>query len=207
MTPDTIYEGIVIDSFAKAEKNYVNNKKYKLSELISESIEEISRIKITRKTFVNYYNKYIEKKEGIATPKHENIELLCQYIGYESYKDYLTKKHGEVVIEKHHDLIDTKTPPPLIKRVRRNETIGHLLLVLAFMGIGWASHSFFESKNRNKCLIWIEDHYEEVDCSRQAFELAIKKEGNLNDQRQLLSLHKNNTSLLSNKGPIIWDEP
>ena len=40
MKQEDIYEDVIRKAFAKAEKDYVNSRKYKLAENISESIEE-----------------------------------------------------------------------------------------------------------------------------------------------------------------------
>ena len=85
METEKIYEDIVKAAFRKAKEEYVNTKKYRLSEYISDQVEEMSKIRITSKTFVSYYEKYIEKKEVKTIPKHENIEYLCQFLGYYSF--------------------------------------------------------------------------------------------------------------------------
>ncbi len=196
METEKIYEDIVVAAFKKAKREYVNNKKYKLSEYISEQIEELSRVRITSKTFASYYEKYIEKREVKTIPKHENIERLCLFLGYPSYNDYVTKNYnGEIVLP---------IPKDSAKNSGKEKTITTVLWIVAIIVIGLASYNKLVVNNApNDCMIWVTDHYEPVDCSGERGEIKLDKE-TLEEMTQLMGLCKSSTFFLPNDDPVVW---
>ncbi len=191
MSQEQFYSDIIRNAFAKAEKNYVNNRKYKLAEIISGKIEEDSNVIVTRETFVNYYNKYIEKKEGIAIPKHENIELLCHYIGYDSYQEFLQKKTNS-----------TETKP--IKGSFKNNRILIILWTFAILSVALGTYTIVSKRlNKDECMLWVNDHYEQVDCAGKQLEKPLDKE-TLSEMKQLFSLCKDDTFFLPDDSPVVW---
>lgn len=201
MEKEQIYEEITKKAFAKAEKNYVNRKKYKLAESISENIEEVNKVRVTKKTFVNYYNKYIEKWENIPTPKHENIELLCIYLGYKSYKDYIQEnniKKGSL----------TEGPRNLIQPDRNPKTLkGKILLktlwLFALVGVIWVSYSLLSPEHTNECMVWKTDHYEITECNGEREVITLDQE-TLKEMKQLMGLCKESTFFLPDDSPVVW---
>lgn len=193
METEKIYRDIVVAAFKKAEEEYVNDRKYKLSEYISNKVEEVSKIRINLRTFVFYYEKYIEKKEGIATPKHENIERLCIFLGYESYEDYVSKNYNEDMSP-----ISQKT-----SNTGRNKTI-IALWTLAITVVGLTFYNQITSNIiSNKCMIWVTDHYEPIQCSGKRGEIALDEE-TLAGMKQLIDLCKDDTFFLPNDEPVVW---
>ena len=85
MNEEKIYEDVVKAAFLKAQQTQIPNQKYKLASHLTSEIQEISNVKVASRTLVNYYDRYVEGKEGTNKPKHDNIELLCQYLGFENY--------------------------------------------------------------------------------------------------------------------------
>lgn len=195
METEKVYENIVVAAFKKAEEEYVNDKKYRLSEYISDQIEEENNIRITSRTLVHYYEKYIDKKEGIATPRHENIEHLCKFLGYDSYEDYVS--------ENHHENEDISLPALEKPAVKKNKTVA-ILWTLAIMIVGLGFYNQIESYvDPNKCMIWVTDHYEPIDCSGKRGEIALDEE-TFKGMKQLLGLCKDDTFFLPNDDPIVW---
>ena len=195
METEKVYGHIVVDAFKKAEEEYLDNKKYKLSEYISDQIEEESNIRITSRTFVHYYEKYIDKKDGIATPKHENIEYLCTFLGYTSYKDYINEKFKE---NKDIAFLPSK------KSTTNDNKKLILLWIVAIMSISFTFYDHLYSLVvPNECMIWLNDHYEPINCSGKKGEIALDKE-TLEGMKQLNGLCKEDTFFLPNDEPIVW---
>ncbi|MFT5891317.1 MAG: hypothetical protein ACI9Y7_001418 [Dokdonia sp.] len=196
METEKIYEDIVVAAFTKAKKEYVNNKKYKLSEYISEQIEELSEVRITSKTFASYYEKYIEKRDVRTVPRHENIERLCLFLGYDSYKDYVNENYNED--------ITTPLPEDTSKNSDIEKKIVTTLWIVAIMIIGLVSYNKLVVNNApNSCMIWVNDHYEPIDCSGKRGEIELDKE-TLERMKQLIGLCKGSTFFLPNDEPIVW---
>ena len=196
METEKIYEDIVVAAFKKAEEKCVNTKKYQLSEYISDQIEEVSNIRITSRTFVSYHKKYIEKEEDVATPKHENIEYLCMFLGYDSYDDYVTKNYNDDI------------PLPLPKKTTKNITIEKkttsVLWVLSVIIIGFVVYTqLVIDKTPNNCMIWVTDHYEPIACSGKRGEIELDQE-TLKGMKQLIGLCKGTTFFLPNDEPVVW---
>lgn len=207
MNQEDIYRDIVIEVFAKAEKKYGSEKKYKLSEFIVKEVLELTEILLHSRTFVNYYERYIEKKEGIAIPKHENIERLCKFLGYHSYKDYVENRYStnepqseeskKSKEEKEEGLKNEKTKKP------ENKTILRILWFIAIFGIGWMSYTLFKPEDKNECMIWKKDHYEVITCSGEKFEKKLDKETQ-EGMHQLFGLCNDDTFFLPNDEPVVW---
>ncbi len=196
METEKIYEDIVKAAFKKAKKEYVNTKKYRLSEYIADQVEEMSKIRITSKTFVSYYEKYIEKKEVRTVPKHENIERLCLFLGYDSYESYVSENYHQ----------NTATPqeegPTKNHDIERKITI--ILWVVAILVIGFVGYNKLKINNtHNECMIWVDDHYEPIDCSGKRGEIKLDQE-TLEEMKQLNGLCKGSTFFLPNDEPIVW---
>lgn len=192
METEKVYRDIVIAAFKKAEEEYVNDKKYKLSEYIADQIEEKSNIRITSRTFVHYYEKYINKKEGIATPKHENIEHLCVFLGYDSYEDYVNQNPEEAIIQ---------TPPKEYFPKRDKNRIAIWTLVITIVGLT-LYNQITSNLISNECMIWVTDHYEPIKCSGKRGETALDQE-TLEGMKQI-DLCKDDTFFLPNDEPIVW---
>ena len=196
MEIEKIYEDIIVAAFKKAEEKCVNTKKYQLSEYISEQIEELSNVRITSRTFVSYHKKYIEKEGSVATPRHENIEYLCVFLGYDSYDDYVTKNYNDYI------------SLPLSKKSTKNLTIEKkttsVLWILAMIIVGFIVYNQLAVDNTpNNCMIWVTDHYEAIACSGKRGEIELDQE-TLKGMKQLIGLCKGTTFFLPNDEPVVW---
>jgi len=186
MKQEDIYGDIVKNAFAKAEHKFLNNKKYKLAETISEKVEEISKLRVTRETFVNYYNKYVENREGIATPKHENIELLCRYLGYESYEVFLQK-----------DLYAAKNK---FNSILRTNILLLIMCAMALTSIGWVSHSVISSGEYSENRIW---QQKKLDSSGQQL-VQFTQPTSYTEIKNVFALNQDNTIITHQDISVIW---
>lgn len=196
MKQEHIYGDVIRKAFAKAEKDYVTNKKYKLSEHISEEVQELTKLPVHPRTFVNYYKKYIEKKHVATIPKHENIELLCKYLGYANYKEYLQKNYS------HHN---TPEPSSIRKKPNTRKEIITLRFLWAFaiLGVIWVSYSLLSPKETNECMIWQDDHYKITECNGENGVIKLDQE-TFNSMKELNGLCKDDTFFLPDNSPVVW---
>lgn len=196
MKQEDIYGDVIRKAFAKAEKDYVTSKKYKLSEHISEEVQELTKLPVHPRTFVNYYKKYIEKKEVATIPKHENIELLCKYLGYANYKEYLQTNYS-----------DKNTPEPASipkqpNTAKEKITLGLLWILVLAVATG-VSYSILTPKQTNECMVWKSDHYEITACNGESNVIALDQE-TLKGMKQLMGLCKDDTFFLPDDTPVVW---
>lgn len=91
-------EKIVCTAFKKAKNESLHVLKTPLSKHISSKIEKEYKACISEKTFVRYYDKYIEGKEkATGDPNRHILDLLCKYIGFENFVDfYNNDKNGKL---------------------------------------------------------------------------------------------------------------
>lgn len=83
---------IIFLAFSKAEKETLQILKTPLSKHISHEIEIHYKVYISEKTFIRYYDKFINEKDGsTANPNRRIIDFLCKYIGFESLIDFYNK--------------------------------------------------------------------------------------------------------------------
>lgn len=74
---------IVQGVFEKAKEGCASHSKFALSNHISEHTE------LSSKTLERAYDRYINNKRDVGIPQAESIDVLCQYLGFKNYADYL----------------------------------------------------------------------------------------------------------------------
>ncbi|WP_282160697.1 hypothetical protein [Ulvibacterium marinum] len=78
-------EEIVRKVFQKAKEGHASHSRFALSNHISGQSD------LSSKTLERAYDRYIDKKKKHGPPNAESIDLLCRYLMYEDYKDYVEK--------------------------------------------------------------------------------------------------------------------
>jgi len=163
MNEEKIYEDVVKAAFAKAQQTQIPNQKYKLASYLTTKIQEIANVMVASRTLVNYYDRYVEGKEATNKPKHENIEFLCQYLGFENYIEYIQSlllkkeepKPALLTTQKELNIPAQKVMTPISYRY-------HIILAVLFItGVLLSVHL----SRQKECMIWVVDHYETIDCS------------------------------------------
>ncbi len=85
-----MYKEIVLSAFAKARSETPATTKTQWAEYLTDCLWEDFRYQISRRTLLNYYNHYTQgDTTDDVTPKAKTIELLCNYLKYPSYADYI----------------------------------------------------------------------------------------------------------------------
>lgn len=158
MNEEKIYEDVVKAAFEKAQQTQIPNQKYKLASHLTSEIQEIANVMVASRTLVNYYDRYVEGKKGTNKPKHENIEFLCQYLGFENYIEYIQSLLNQKEESKKTIIA---TPQELIAPISHRYHI--ILAVLFIAGVLIASNL----PRKKECMIWVYDHYEVINCSER----------------------------------------
>ena len=82
---EVMITAIVNEVFKKAKEESASHTKYALATHLSE------RTEISSKTFERLCNQYVIKDGSSTNTRAANIDLLCNYLGYEGYQDYVEK--------------------------------------------------------------------------------------------------------------------
>ncbi|SDS57157.1 hypothetical protein SAMN05192545_1639 [Maribacter dokdonensis] len=114
---------------------------------------------ISYKTAERLCQKYIDKKDNIGKQSEHTINVLCQYLGYESFSDYV-KQNSKEKISLEDNKVVTKKNWKLITAISLIVVVG-LILGLS------------EKSKEPKCMVWRIDHYEKTDCTTSYTENII----------------------------------
>jgi len=146
-------EQFLQEIFKKAKEESGEESLRKWAEHISDYLMEEKRFQISGKTLERYYN-------GETTPNGEKKNQLATYIGYASYQDYLITQHKEDQTE--------EVESPISLKVKNKKKVLTTLLVIfpVLFGIGYLGFS----TGREKCMVWMEDHFEVSTCSGEPSE-------------------------------------
>ena len=139
-------------------------------------------VKVTSRTIVNYYNKYVENNAGnTGSPTSELISLI---------KDYLDEK-------------ELPSNPPcknIIECLKK-----YLLQIIASLFILFFSVFIYQNNNtvNNNCIIWKIDHYQKSSCLNQK---------SINNNKYLINIitfkkilpKKGETDFFKNGKAIVW---
>lgn len=135
-----IIKEIVEKVFEKAKVECAVHTRNSLSNFISSSTA------ISSKTVERLYGKYIEKKGTVGKQNEHTINMLCQYLNFESYADYV-KQNGKEN-----------------KNVKREKNWKRIVLVSLIIGVGLILILRY-NENSADCMVWKKDHFEKIDCS------------------------------------------
>ncbi|AXG69808.1 hypothetical protein KORDIASMS9_02036 [Kordia sp. SMS9] len=97
---------IVEEVYLKAEQNCLRDNKTRFAKHVHEVLDEKYNEQLSVKTISRMFDKYIYQKEEVSTPGIVTVDLLCMYLGYENYQDYLNTNSS--VISKNEDELPQK---------------------------------------------------------------------------------------------------
>lgn len=148
---------IVCESFKKAENEIPSHSRYALAVHIAD------KTTLSSKTLERAYDKYVSNKQSNYKKIGDaSISLLCQYLGYENYEEYIK---DNTVNKK------AKKSPTDASGLIRNEKVNKrnvlLIIVLLIFALGLAVYFFknVSSSPTKKCMIWVKTEYQQVDCN------------------------------------------
>ena len=166
-----MHKDLILKAFEKAmaaelEMGVLSPSKSKAAELLSEYIDQELNFQFGERRLRDYFN---------AASKGEDIELkqkavrngLAKYIGYEDFRDFLLKNsETESETEKDPDHLKSKlnTSFSLVKFLKGNKTTLSIMVgcLLLFLMVNYA--------NRQRWMVWQDDHYVETDFDTQKSE-------------------------------------
>jgi hypothetical protein len=142
---EVIINEIVQKVFAKAKTECAIHTNNALNNHIDSSTA------ISYKTAERLCQKYIDKKENIGKQSEHTINVLCQYLGYESFADYV-KQNSKGKISLEVNKVGAKRNWKVIAAISLIVVVG-LILGLS------------EKSKITACMVWKVDRYEKVACS------------------------------------------
>lgn len=145
---------IVTEVFHKARANSISHTKSALSNAIAEDISEAHGY-IHARTLERAYDRYINGKTKYGKPQTESVALLCNYLGYQNYADYIKNKYG-------------KAPQSTLKKVKWG-ALGVMFGIGCFIALIGYEPDFLNGKTgeeqRERCMTWADSVYVEVSCN------------------------------------------
>lgn len=82
---------IVRKVYQEANESCVSDAKSALATYVEEDIFKNHKKSISSRTIERTFDKYIDGKK-IGSPIAENVDLLCKFLGYKSYSDYVRSR-------------------------------------------------------------------------------------------------------------------
>ncbi|WP_338733449.1 hypothetical protein [Mangrovimonas cancribranchiae] len=174
-------------AFNKAKKDTGTETITRLSTYLSDKIQEISNEPFGERRLRDLLRK-VKAEEPIELRPHV-LKSLCQYLGYTDYEGYI-KGVSKTTQVKPRKLTNKRT-----------------WIVVVFFILGALSIIIYQSVTKQRWMVWVEDHYEEVDFDTKKYELKQLK---LYKEERILrfKLIKNpncNTTFFNEDGsPKVW---
>lgn len=139
---------IVRKVYAEAKKKCVSDKNNALATYVEEEIFRGHKKNISYRTIERAFAKYIDGK-NLGPPIAESVHLLCKFLGYEDYSDYVSK-------------------------VRKRKWVITVAVTISLVAVLLTISIFVKQPNShvsptNKCMAWADTLYVEVSCTNQPY--------------------------------------
>lgn len=168
---------LILLAFAKAEQELKNRgvtapSLTQMATVLSDYLEEHHDLQLGEKRLRMYRGaaeKTAGKSEDISIKRLAVINGLCDYLGYNSYQDFVEGEMGKgEMVEKSTEVI---TP---INRKKKGPSLFLKMVILATV-LGFASLIIYNYANRQRWMVWQENQYVEVDFDAKKYELKQLK--------------------------------
>jgi len=138
------YKELVVLVFEKSANDIQSDVVTQQSKYIVDDIEEKFGFQINERTLRNYYNDFIKNNNIQSNVSTSIANYLSKFLGYENFKDFITKKNLE------------KPKLNKTKKTKEKVVIGSLILLASYFG--YDSFTY-------KCMIWTDNmKYIKVTC-------------------------------------------
>lgn len=157
-----MYKKVVIDAFEKAKADISgSSNKTSRSEYISNTLLENYKFQISSRTLRNLYDDSINKNgDEDITINSTYVKNLCQYLGFEDYKEFLKENPDNSAEPDKNQLIT------IIKKNKYTLIISALVIFIAFL---------VTTINKQRWMIWENNHYTEVDFNAEQHSIGQLK--------------------------------
>ncbi|TMM55826.1 hypothetical protein FEE95_14320 [Maribacter algarum] len=148
-------------AFEKIERQTSNKSDNGRAAHLEHELRENYKISVSAKSLVRYL-----KEE--SAPKTELLNKLAEFLDYENYEDYVSKNSGGDKTPKKNLKGGSKLIKDGIRWKARNTWMAFVALIignLAYIGL----------INDEKCMVWVNDHYEKCECTGQALEFELNE--------------------------------
>ena len=181
---EQIIKKLAEEVFEIAKKKSASHATYALAKPIE------SETALSSKTIERFYNRYISETKKKGKHDETTLSILCKYIGYQDYADYVAENTSKELIVKDEGKKEKETyhkAEPPVEKARENtihteEKRAKLKKKLQFIGItgffiiclGLVAYINTDNGNVNKiksqiCITWNGDAYEEISCSQKPY--------------------------------------
>ncbi len=165
------------EAFRKAENQCGNNTKHGLSSHLENFFTDDLKFSVSKMTFVRYYEKYVEEGNGSSSnPSADLLNKISEYLDYKNYEDFVSKNNsqkGREILTKSYSSDEEKNKVNILnvffKKNRITIIISSLLLFCFFV---------FYSINKERWMIWNNNHYMEVKFNLEKYNLGKIKSYN-----------------------------
>lgn len=195
-----MHRELIISAFAKAKNESLQEtgregSTTKASERISAYIVHVGKTPFSPKSLRNLYTNAQDPDEVTEILQSKVLNALCNYIGYDSYQQYLSgAQKGQ---DKPNKLIKEKSSF-LSKTVAK-----WITLVVVILGVGVCIYFF---SNRQRWMEWDRNQYLEVDFNAEKLQggiLKLYKKERIDHFRKVI-LSCDTTFFDSNGSPLFW---
>ncbi|MDU8886331.1 hypothetical protein RXV94_09180 [Yeosuana sp. MJ-SS3] len=170
-----MYKNVVIKAFEKG-KNEIpgNSSKTNISNHISDVLLNDYKYPLSARSLRNLFDasKTCDEATDINISS-DHTKILCQYLGYKSYSDFLIENPDKIKSEKN------KGAGGFLKKNKLTILISVITIIVIY---------FITSINKQRWMIWQEDHYVEVSFDAEKYSMSQMKLYNkdrINDFRKI----------------------
>jgi hypothetical protein len=172
-----MHKNLILLAYKKAKdarKKLGDNKpsSVKISEDLSDYIDELTHLKLNEKTYRTYYSeakKIIEGENDINISQLKIVYGLCKYLDYEDYEDFIKKTQ----------LIDTSKKESTFNNKGKMDTVSIWIkkekIIIAFGILIFAFFIVKTSLDKQRWMIWEKDHFTEVQFNSENYDQNILK--------------------------------
>jgi len=149
---DKRIEELVQEVFKKAEKESASHSRFALSKHIEQ------RTDLSSKTLERAHHKYVTKTYVNYQLHAESINILCQYLGFENFQEYVNERHFKTSTNIQGE--------PRLSPIKRSHNfwiaIGSLLTIVTIV-IFWSNKNGNTTNDVN-CMTWADSLYIPIAC-------------------------------------------
>ena len=209
MNISTMNKDLILSAFAKAEqemqkRGVIEPSLTQMATVLSDFVEQQHGFCLGEKSFRIYRGnaeKLAGKSQDIGIKQVAVINGLCDYLGYDSYQDFLKGQLVKGQMVKGEMVVTPEVITP--KSHKKKGATLFLKMVILTTLLGFASLFIYKYVNRQRRMVWQENHYVEVDFDAKRYELKQLK---IYKEDRILAFKKVavncNTTFFNNDGSV-----